>query len=182
MSPTSHLLASWITGVSFRLTKRDVRIVSLVGLIPDLDGFGYFIDKINLYYGKSSYFYSEYHHVILHGILPALLISVFAMLLSKSKKFSIFFVSLFVYHLHLLCDLIGSGGSGNNIWPIIYFYPFNKTELSISWQWLLNGWQNLTIAGILIIISIYLSSKIKHSPIGVVSIYLDKEMFNIFKK
>jgi len=182
MSPTAHLLASWISGVSFKLEKKDVRIISFAGLAPDIDGAGFLIDKINSFFGKDTDFYSDFHHVFGHGLLSALIISSVAMLLSKKRKMVVYLVSLFVSHLHYLCDLIGSGGPDKSIWSITYLYPISDAETSFSWQWSLNGWQNITILGALSVISIYLSSKVNHSPIGVISAFLDREMFKMVDK
>ena len=51
---------------------------------------------------------------------------------------------LIVFHLHLLCDLIGSRGpSAVDLWPIFYFGPFSKDPMWLwKGQWPLDAWPN----------------------------------------
>jgi inner membrane protein len=57
------------------------------------------------------------------------------------------------YHLHLLCDVVGSRGpSARDIWSIDYLGPLSHAwNLSWSHQWPLNGWQNFVLSAFLIL-------------------------------
>jgi len=50
-------------------------------------------------------------------------------------------LSFVAFHLHLLCDLAGSGPG----WPIWYLYPLSLNETMWSGQWNLASWQNSLI-------------------------------------
>ena len=52
-----------------------------------------------------------------------------------------FGLALAMFHLHLFCDLLGSGPG----WPIYYLWPLSLAELSWSGQWNLASWQNSLI-------------------------------------
>ena len=44
MSPETHLLASWIIAAKTTDNPRDCRLVTLAGILPDLDGLGLIVD------------------------------------------------------------------------------------------------------------------------------------------
>ena len=50
-------------------------------------------------------------------------------------------LAMVAFHLHLLCDLAGSGPG----WPLTYLWPFSRQELEWSGQWDLASWQNSCI-------------------------------------
>ena len=46
MAPLTHLLASWLVAAGTTDNLRDRRLVSLAGVLPDLDGAGVLIDMV----------------------------------------------------------------------------------------------------------------------------------------
>jgi inner membrane protein len=70
------------------------------------------------------------------------------------------------FHLHLLCDLIGSRGPDGDQWPIPYLKPFSNA-LQLTWhgQWALNGWQNFAITGLLLLATLWILKKYGSSPV-----------------
>lgn len=50
-------------------------------------------------------------------------------------------MSLLTFHVHLICDLLGSGTD----WPIVYFYPFSRHEYFTPYGWPLASPQNAII-------------------------------------
>jgi hypothetical protein len=75
-------------------------------------------------------------------------------------------LSLLIFHLHLLCDLVGSGGPGlDAAWPIHYLGPFSNT-LTIQWsgQWQLNAWPNVALTLVLLAITFRRIILIRTSP------------------
>ena len=72
-------------------------------------------------------------------LLPfALVVTLVCGLIAGRSVAALAFVS---FHLHLVCDLLGSGRE----WPIAYLYPFSPAEIGLSWGWELASWQNVTI-------------------------------------
>ena len=49
-------------------------------------------------------------------------------------------VTFLIFHAHLFADLLGSGGTKGNIWPVHYLFPVARS-FTIEWpgQWALNA-------------------------------------------
>lgn len=130
MNPIVHAELSWLTGA--RLTERRDRVlITLAGVVPDLDG-------LTLLAGEEAY--SRWHHLLTHGIVAATICAVAFGALAKQRVL-VGALSFVAFHLHLLCDLAGSGPG----WPIWYLYPFSQHETMWSGQWNLASWQNSLI-------------------------------------
>ncbi len=130
MNPIVHAELSWL-GAQKLLERRDRILVTLAGVLPDLDG-------LTLLAGED--LYGQWHHVLTHGIFSALAISAALAVMGK-RKWAVFGLALAAFHLHLLCDLAGSGPG----WPIHYLWPLSKEPLMWSGQWNLASWQNTLI-------------------------------------
>src|SRR6185369_15721062 len=116
MSPITHFLASWLIAVKTTDNPRDTALVTLAGVAPDLDGLGLVAD-IALKH-QEAFLYQQYHHWLAHGLFGALLCSGLFACLGR-RRVAVFFLSLLTFHLHLLCDLVGSRGpTPNDMWPI----------------------------------------------------------------
>ena len=143
MSPITHLCASWIIGVKTTDNTRDCRLVALAGVAPDLDGLGLAVDLTARAFGHQTFLWERFHHVLLHGVFGAVLVAGILALCAKNKL-QIAVMALITFHLHLVCDFLGSRGpSANDLWPILYLAPFFQEPAWIwSAQWRLDGWQN----------------------------------------
>ena len=63
MTPIAHLLTSWIIATKTTNNVRDVRLVTLAGILPDADGFGLVVDLIkDPSLQQSAFYYQKYHH------------------------------------------------------------------------------------------------------------------------
>ena len=125
-----HLAISWLVG--HRLAeRRDRRLVTWAGVLPDLDA-------LSLLGGAGAY--SEYHHVVTHGLVAGLAITVLAAIFAK-QKWKVVLLSFLAFHVHLLCDWLGSGRD----WPIVYFYPFSRHEYFTPYGWPLASPQNAIV-------------------------------------
>ncbi len=127
MNPIVHAELSWL-GAQRLPNRRDRVLVTLAGVLPDLDG-------LTIFGGNE--LYGQWHHVLTHGFVSALLISASLAALAK-RKFAVFALGLAAFHLHLVCDLLGSGPG----WPLFYFWPLNREQWFWSGQWDLASWQN----------------------------------------
>ena len=105
--------------------------MTLGGVLPDLDG-------LTLLGGED--LYGKWHHVLTHGVLSAVVISGALALLAK-RKAAVLGLAFAAFHLHLVCDLLGSGPG----WPIHYLWPFSPEEWGWRGQWDLASWQNTLI-------------------------------------
>ena len=101
------------------------------GLAPDLDG-------LSLLGGVEAY--GRWHHLLFHGALGAAVTAAACAAFAR-RRGPVAALAVVAFHLHLLCDLAGSGPG----WPIFYFWPFDRTEWMWSGQWDLASWQNSLI-------------------------------------
>jgi len=172
MSPVTHLFASWIIASKTTDNVRDARLVALAGVAPDLDGLGIVVDLGARVFGHPTFFWERFHHVLLHGAFGAVLTaSIFA--LFARRKLRVALLSLITFHLHLLCDFVGSRGpSPGDLWPILYVAPFFR-EPAWVWtgQWSLDAWQN-KLFSVLLLLWIFKIAIIQR--VSVVSIFSQK--------
>src|SRR5262245_47726982 len=101
--------------------QRDRRLVTWAGVAPDLDG-------LTLLGGIEAY--GQWHHVLSHGLLTAVLVAVFLTFLARDRL-KVVLLSFATFHLHLICDLLGSGLQ----WPIQYFWPFSRAFYYTPYGW-----------------------------------------------
>lgn len=184
MNPVTHLLAGWILADEFELDKRDRAIVSWSSVVSDLDGLGYVLDLYNDYFFNiQTSYYEEFHRNLGHGLPAAVIVTIFACLVSINKiKTAI--LACITFHLHLLMDLAGSRGSSiYDIWPIHYLGPLSE-KLTVSWsgQWPLTGWQNTTITIILMMLCFYTATKRGYSFVSLFNKRGDTVFVEVLKK
>lgn len=111
--------------------RRDRVLVTLAGVLPDLDG-------LTLLAGEEAY--ARWHHVLTHGAVAAVACSAVLAAFAQEKR-RVALLAFAAFHVHLLCDLAGSGPG----WPIHYLWPFSMRELMWDGQWNLTSWQNTVI-------------------------------------
>lgn len=129
-----HTELSWLAAQALP-KRRDRIVVTLAGVVPDLDA-------LTLLGGGD--FYGTYHHVISHNFVAAILTVLAAAAAGRDRAKTALF-ALVAFHLHLLCDLAGSGAAGPD-WPLLYYWPVSRHEWLWSGQWNLASWQNGVIA------------------------------------
>jgi len=184
VSPETHLLASWIIAAKTTDNPRDCRLVTLAGLAPDLDGLGLLVDWGREALGmKPLDLYPTYHHILLHGIFGAVLVSVILAGFAR-QRLRVAVLAFLVFHLHLFCDFIGSRGPlPTDLWPIYYFGPF---RLRPMWEWSgqmrLDGWFNRYLTVALFLWALWLPIKLGHSVVGVFNRRADEVVVGVLRK
>jgi inner membrane protein len=134
----THIGLSWIIASLGPGSRRDHWLVVLAGTLPDLDGIGI------LWSGAA---YVAMHRAAGHGLLFGLLLIVIAIAYADSRGVTAIAVAL-SFHLHLLLDLVGTGGL-----PIRYLWPISDRGWVYAGRWDLASWPNfvvmaLTLAGV----------------------------------
>ena len=169
MSPVTHFLISWSTGSAFAIGKKDRMLVTLAGTIPDIDGIGLLWDlPASHASGGDLVYWARFHHVLGHNITFCLAI-VFCAWFLASRRFMTCFAVFLAFHIHLLCDLVGSKGP-DQYWSIPYLMPFSHSwDFVWTGQWPLNSWQNFAITAIAIIYCGYMAWGKGVSPVEVFS-------------
>jgi len=184
MAPLTHLLASWVIAAKTTDNPRDCRLVALAGILPDADGLGLLVDLGRQAFGyKSAGLYVRYHHYWLHGIFGAVLVSALLACFAR-RHWRVLLLSLLVFHLHLLCDFVGSRGpSPDDLWPIFYLGPFDKDPMWM-WrgQWPLDAWRNRLLTLGLFIWALWLAVPLGHSVVGVFNRRADAVFVAVLRK
>jgi hypothetical protein len=184
VNPETHLLASWVIGAKTTDNERDCRLVALAGILPDADGLGLILDAANRALGgRQTFFYEHYHHYLLHGFLGGILITLLVACFAK-RKWRVALLALLVFHLHLLCDLVGSRGPDRvDLWPIFYLGPFTKEPM---WIWKgqlpLDAWPNRLLTVGLFVWALWLAVERGYSFVGVFSRRLDRVFVDVLRK
>jgi inner membrane protein len=175
VSPITHLLVSWSVADSFQLSRRDLALVTLCGILPDLDGVVVVVDLGARAFGRPDPFlYGQYHHMLTHGLPAALLFAALAGVLADERVRTAA-MAFAVVHLHLLCDLVGSRGPDPaDIWPLPYLAPLSS-RLTLAWsgQWQLNAWPNLLLSIALLFLTLLRAWHRGYSPVGMLSTRAD---------
>jgi len=184
MAPTTHLLASWIIAAKTTDNPRDCRLVALAGVLPDLDGAGIFADMFNRAIGNVDHeYYARFHHWWMHGGLAAVVVTMVLVCFAR-RPGRVAVLALLVYHLHLLCDFVGSRGPDpGDKWPIFYLGPLYDRPMWIcKWQWPLFGWQNSVISIALFVWAMALALRRGDSFVGVISRRADAVFMRTLEK
>jgi inner membrane protein len=169
MHPISHLLIGWALANTAGLEKRDRMLVTVAGVVPDLDGLGVIADILTEKARHPLYLYDTYHHVLMHNLGFGLLLALLALSLGRRRICAGGLVIL-SFHLHLLGDLVGSRGPDGYQWPIPYLWPFSEAwQLAWSHQWGLKAWPNVSITVVLLALTLYWAWKRGRSPLELVS-------------
>lgn len=164
----------------------DRKLVTLAGIIPDADGLGIVVDVVaGLISGKevTFHYYQQFHHLLLHGWPAAFTIAMLLACFARNRLRVVIF-GLLTFHLHLLCDLIGSRGpSIGDLWPICYSEPLFRHPIWF-WkkQWPLDGWQNQTVFLVVFVLALWQATKRGYSFVEVISQRLDSIFVGVMRK
>ena len=182
MNPVSHLLTGWVVANTVDLKARDRALVTLAGVLPDIDGLCIITEILTEHTASPLLWYSKYHHVLCHNMGFGLLLVVTAILFGIRRWMTAFLV-LVVFHLHLLGDLVGSRGPDGYQWPIPYGAPFSdRWELIWTGQWELNAWPNVLFTALLLAATIYIARKKGCSPLEMVSKRADSAFVSFLRR
>lgn len=163
-------------------TKRDRAIITLAGVVPDLDGLGIVPEMLTRHTATPLLWWTNYHHVLGHNIAGALIVISVAALFAHSKGKTALLAAV-TFHLHLLCDGIGSRGPDGYQWPIPYLLPFSDAvHWAWSGQWALNAWQNMAITIVMLAVTIVLARQRGYSPLEFISTKWDRAFVDAIRK
>jgi hypothetical protein len=132
---------------------------------------------------KQTFLFQDYHHYLLHGAFGAVLTMALLACFAQQKT-KIVLLSLVAFHLHLLCDLVGSRGAApDDLWPIFYFGPFSKSSVWLwKGQWALDAWPNRLVFLGVFGWALWLGVSVGHSFLGVFSRRLDEAFVGALAK
>lgn len=183
MSPIAHFMTSWLIGASVCDDRRDVRLIALAGVAPDLDGLGVVADIAARLSGhEAPGWFERYHHVLLHGLAGCVVI-VIAMACFARRHPVVVIGAILAFHMHLACDLVGSRGpTPGEIWPIHYLSPFSAEPVWLwKHQWALDAWQNQVYAAAAMALCLVFSVRNGQSPVAVFSQQADVVVVRVLR-
>jgi inner membrane protein len=182
MSPVPHTLVSWLVANSASLGRRDRLLISMAGVLPDLDGLGAVAEIATRARSSPVFWWSEYHHVLCHNVGLGLLLAGVA-LCAATRRWVTTALVLISFHLHLLGDLLGGRGPDGYQWPMPYLLPFSNAG-SLAWpgQWALNAWPNVVITIIALAMTLYIAWRWGRSPLDIASRRADSVLVNTLRK
>ena len=183
MSPVTHFLVGWLVSNTAKLDQCERALVTIAGIIPDIDGLVIIADFITRNTKHPLQWWGKFHHVLAHNIGFALIVTLCSYIVSKQRRMTTAILVWISFHLHLLGDLLGARGPEGNQWPIPYLLPFsNSWQWAWRGQWALNAWPNFIITGIAMSLTFYLAWKRGYSPLEMVSVKTNKTFVGILHK
>ena len=184
MNPITHGLVGWCLAETVPdIGRRERAAIVLAGLSPDLDGFGLPVELATRDTARPFLWWSEYHHVLGHNLLFAVIVSLVVAAASRTRRVLVGVLAFLAVHLHLLGDLAGSRGPDGYEWPIPYLYPFaDEPEFVWSGQWALNAWPNFAITIVLLIATFVLAWSRGYSPLGLLSLRADSTFIQTIRR
>ncbi len=181
MSPITHLLISWSVANIGKINRRERALVTLAGVLPDIDGAGLIIDVFCHGSDQPLQLWSMYHHILGHNIGFGLLLVIVTFALSTRRWVTSLLVFM-SFHLHLLCDLLGSKGPDGYQWPIPYLFPFSDAwQWTWVYQWQLNAWPNFAITIFTILLILFFAWKNGLSPLEIVSLKANRSFVDALR-
>lgn len=179
MSPVTHFLAGWALANTAKLNPRERMLVTVAGVIPDVDGFGIVVDVATRH---ATDWWGRFHHELGHNIGFCLLVTLVFAAFAKRKVMTAFLVFV-SFHLHLLGDLIGARGPEGEQWAIPYLMPFSEwPRLVWSGQWALNAWPNMLLTAVLLALTLRWARRRGHSPLEMFSARADKILVSTLRR
>src|SRR5688572_16138491 len=123
----THIGLSWVVASLARRSARDRWLITLAGVLPDLDGAG-------VLWSEDAYL--ALHRAAMHGLVFALLWMGLTVAWAD-RPASAAGLAMLSFHLHLLLDLVGTGGLA-----IRYAWPFSHRGWGYGGHWTLASWPN----------------------------------------
>lgn len=162
-----------VANASPSLTAKERLIITMAGVVPDLDGLGAIPELLTRNWTHPLPWFSLYHHQ-LHNLAFGLLVAAVSFILAN-HRWTTGLLALLSFHLHLLEDVLGARGPDGYPWPIPYLLPFSHAgRLTWAGQWALNAWPNILITFCLLVLTFYLAWSNGHSPLEMVSARADE--------
>jgi hypothetical protein len=159
-----HIMSGWCAASFFDLTPRERFFCMAAASLEDLDGLGAVM-------GTDSNAFQNYHHLLCHNLSFVLLVAIVLTIFSTHKLKS-FLLYIALGHLHLLLDYFGSGPG----WAIYYFWPFSRQKFRTDMAWEFFSWQNLTVAGLLLVWVIVIAINQRRTPVEWITPDLDRRL------
>lgn len=162
----THILSGWCVANCLPFSPRQRLLAMLAATLPDLDGLG-------IVFGQKAYW--DYHHILGHNLSFAILLSIVLTLFARSRRLLCLGTFFTLVHLHLVMDYFGSGPN----WPIVYFWPVDRTLWLNPNPWEFTSWQNTTAFLVLFAWTILIGWKSRRTPLELLMPSLDRRLVGL---
>ena len=182
MNPITHALTGWVLGQSATRHRRDAWLVTAGTLVPDLDGLGILAEWATAGSSAPLHWYTEYHHTLGHNLFAGLAAMTVAAVAARDRlRTSV--LTLIGFHLHLLQDIVGSGGPDGERWTTPYLWPW-RPGFVIDWpgQWPIEAWPNLLLTLMLLLATLWLARNRGYSPLSLFSERADNALLQTLRQ
>src|SRR5438045_101828 len=105
-------MSGWCVASLFRLTPRERLFCMAAASLADVDG-------LSIVFGREAYW--DYHHVLGHNVVFAVLVALILTAFSTHRPMA-FALYVALAHLHLVLDYFGAGPN----WRIYYLWPLSR--------------------------------------------------------
>lgn len=182
MNPVTHFLVGWTVANTARLNPRERMLVTVAGVIPDVDGLGIVAEIATRNSAHPLNWWSDYHHVLGHNLGFCLVVTATAAAFAQRRGMTAFLVFI-SFLLHLVGDLVGARGPDGDQWPIPFLLPFSHAW-NLTWpgQWALNAWPNVLLTAMLIALALHRARRHGRSPVEMFSKRLDGIVVNTLRR
>jgi membrane-bound metal-dependent hydrolase YbcI (DUF457 family) len=177
MNIITHALMGWCIGQRCSRQISEVTVVAAASVIPDVDALGAVVDLVR---GGEAELFSAYHHKFGHCLPFCLFLLLVIHFIWKNGRLTLWFAA--VFHLHLLCDIIGAKGPDGYQWPIFYFFPFSDQGIVWQHQWEINAWPNIVLTIWLLYLFFKQSAQAGYSPLSFISRSIDQKVVQTLQK
>jgi len=183
MNPITHFLVGWAVANSDpRLERRDRALISVAGVIPDVDALGIAAETLTKNWDRPLLWWTDYHHVLGHNLPFAVVVLGICVVLAR-RRWVTGALALLAFHLHLVGDIVGSGGPEGELWSISYLWPLSQAgDLLWEGQWAVNAWPNFVVTGVVLSWTFYLAWKRGYSPLEMVSASADTSFVDTLRQ
>ena len=160
----AHAGVSWFVA---NLCKGDRRLrtaVFLCGVLPDLDGFGMFINAD---------LYLKYHHVLTHGLVFSLISTLAATVICRGYRMKALLLTQGAFYLHYFGDYFFTR------WRLYYFAPFSMASFGHPRAVWLYHPINTVFVVLAMLAVIAIGVVYKRTPLEILSPSLDARVVNL---
>lgn len=159
-----HLLASWwLANVTARHSATERRVITLMGLLPDIDGVCTFIQGLG-----------HLHRTFGHNLwllLSAPLLATF-LFISPPRRLFLYPILFSVISLHYVMDIFATGW-----WPLMPLWPLSEQAFYMDRyipQYIMKYYIQIGLFVILLLPTVLIFLRYKRTPLAVLSAGLDR--------
>jgi len=176
MHVPTHALIGWaVAHLAPGLDRRSRAVVFFASVIPDLDG-------LTILGGAACF--ETWHRILCHNVLFSLVCTALGAALvprgaPAMRRAATAAIVWLNFHLHLLCDYLGSAGPDGSAWGIPYLQPFSDWRLDNPHQWQLNDRRNVIVTLVFLGVAVEIARRFGRSPLEPFSLRADAAVVQV---